>query len=128
MAKYYTKDGNCILSDIPPADGYTVEEWMSMHPPVMPQISLNEAQAFKRSAINTGFEAAITASLTMPSASTPPSAFAVYQAIEAWKTEDPDGYATLLAIHTTRRDELLAAVDAAETAEAVQAIVVSYAV
>lgn len=128
MAKYYTKDGNCILCDIKPADGYTVEEWMSMHPPVMPDISLAEARAFKRSAINAGFDAAITASLTMPSTSTPASAFAVYQAIEAWKVDDPEGYATLLAIHTARRDALLAAVEAAQTAEAVLAIVVSYAV
>ena len=60
--------------------------------------------------------------------STPASAFAVYQAIEAWKTEDPEGYSTLLAIHEARRDALLAAVDAATSVEAVQAITVSYAV
>lgn len=128
MAKYYTKDGNCILSDVKPADGYSVEEWQAVHPPVMPEASVREVREFKLVAINTGFEAAITASLTMPSASTPPSAFAVYQAIEAWKTDDPDGYATLLDIHTTRRDELLAAVEAATTVEAVQGIAVNYAV
>lgn len=89
---------------------------------------LYEAQATTRISINAGFDAAMTASLTMPSAHTPASAFAVYQAIEAWKAEDPEGYATLLAIHTARRDALLAAVAAAETAAAVQAIVVSYAV
>jgi hypothetical protein len=96
--------------------------------PVIVQPSLAEAQTSKRTAINAGFDTAMTASLTMPSASTPASAFAVYQAIEAWKAEDPEGYATLLGIHTARRDELLAAVDAAQTTDAVLAIVVNYAV
>lgn len=96
--------------------------------PIVAQRSLAEAQTSKRLTINAGFDAAMTASLTMPSASTPASAFAVYQAIETWKAEDPEGYAALWAIHTARRNELLAAVEAAKTAEAVAAIVVSYAV
>lgn len=100
----------------------------AFHAPVIALPSLSEAQTSKRMGINAGFDAAVTASLTMPSASTPASAFAVYQAIEVWKAEDAEGYATLLAIHTARRNELLAAVDAAQTAEAVEAIVVSYAV
>lgn len=89
---------------------------------------LSEAQAAKRTSINAGFDAAMTASLTMPSSSTPALAFEVAYAIYDWRTEDPDGYAALLAIHTARRNALLAAVEAAETAEAVQAIAVSYAV
>ena len=89
---------------------------------------LSEAQAVKRTSINAGFDAAMTASLTMPSSSTPALAFEVAYAIYDWRTEDPDGYAALLAIHTARRNALLAAVEAAETAEAVQAIAVSYAV
>ena len=89
---------------------------------------LVEVQAIKRREINAGFDSAMTASLTMPNASTPPSAFAVYQAIEAWKAEDPEEYSTLLAIHTARRTSLLAAVDAATSVEAVQAISVAYAV
>lgn len=91
-------------------------------------MSLVEAQASKRGEINAGFDAAMTASLTMPSASTPPSAFTIYQAIEAWKAEDLDGYNYMLAIHTARRDALLTAVAAADTADAVQAVAVSYAV
>lgn len=98
------------------------------HPIGMGLMSHSEAQAAKRATINAGYESAITASLTMPSATNPPSAFAIYQALEEWKAEDPEGFASLLAIHTARRDALLAAVDAAETAEAVQAIDVSYAV
>lgn len=89
---------------------------------------LVEVQAAKRVEINAGFETAITGSLTMPSASAPPSAFAVYQAIEVWKAEDPEGYSTLLAIHEARRASLLAAVDAATTIAEVQAISVTYAV
>lgn len=87
-----------------------------------------DVQTAKRQQINSGFDAAMTASLTMPSSSTPPLAFEVAYAIYDWRTEDPDGYAALLAIHTARRDQLLAAVDAAPTVEAVQAIAVSYAV
>lgn len=92
------------------------------------QPALVEVQAVKRQEINAGFDAAMAASLTMPSSSTPPSAFAVYQAIEKWKAEDQEEYANLLAIHTARRTSLLAAVDAANSVEAVQAITVSYAV
>lgn len=95
---------------------------------VPPSPSLLDAQAAKRMEINAGFDAAMTASMTMPSASTPPSAFAVYRAIETWKADDPDGFNALVAIHTERRDTMLAAVDVATTPEAVQAISVSYAV
>ena len=94
----------------------------------VPAPPLAEVHAAKRAEINAGFDVAMTASLTMPSASTPASAFAVYQAIEAWKAEDPEGYSTLLSIHEARRTALLAAVDAATSVEAVQAITVSYAV
>lgn len=87
-----------------------------------------EVLVSKRAAINAAFEAAITASLTMPSATMPPSAFAIFQAIEAWKTEDPEGFSLLLAIHTTRRDALLASVESAKSVEELQAITVSYAV
>lgn len=89
---------------------------------------LAEVQTAKRQQIHSGFDAAMTASLTMPSSSTPALAFEVAYAIYDWRTEDPDGYAALLAIHTARRTALLDAVDAAITVEAVQAIAVSYAV
>lgn len=91
-------------------------------------ISLTEAQATQRAVINAGFDSAMIASLTMPSTSTPPSAYAVYTVLEEWKTEYPEEFAALLAIHTARRDALLSAVEAAQTAEEVQAITVSYAV
>lgn len=93
-----------------------------------PLPTLAEAQNSKRASISAGFDAAMSASLTMPSVGTPPSSFEVASALYDWRTDDPEGYASLLAIHTARRTALLAAVDAAETAEAVQAVVVSYAV
>ncbi|NCB23786.1 MAG: phage tail protein [Deltaproteobacteria bacterium] len=93
-----------------------------------PLPKLSDAQTAKRLQINAGFDAAMTASLTMPSRNNPASAVELALAIEDFKTDDPAGWADLRAIHETRRDALLAAVDAAATVEAVQAIVVSYAV
>ena len=111
------------------AEGKTIAYNNGMLQLVMPPSpSLPDIQAAKRVEINAGFEAAITGSLTMPSATNPPSAFAYYQAVEEWKANDPDGLAYVFAIHSARRDTLLAAVDAATTPEAVQAITVSYAV
>ena len=97
-------------------------------PPVVALPSLAEAQTIKRTAINAGYSSAMAASLTMPSVGTPPSSFEVASALYDWRTDDPEGYASLLAIHTARRDTLLAALDAASTPEAVQAIAVNYAV
>lgn len=90
--------------------------------------TLTEAQAAMRRTINAGFNAAMSASITMPSAGSTPSTYEVATALYDWRTDDPEGYAALLAIHTARRDALLAAVDAATTIEAVQAVAVSYAV
>lgn len=91
-------------------------------------MTIAEAQTAKRAEIAAAFNSAMSASLTMPTADTPPSSFEVASALYDWRSEDPEGYASLLAIHTARRDELLAAVAAADTAAAVQAIAVSYAV
>ena len=93
-----------------------------------PQQPLAEAQAAKRASINAGFDAAMTASLTMPSRNNPASAVELALAIEDFKTDDPTGWADLRAIHEARRDALLSAVAAATSVEAVQAIAVSFAV
>lgn len=90
--------------------------------------TLAEVQAAKRAEIATAFDVAMSASITMPSTGAVPSVYEVATALYDWRTEDPEGYAALLAIHTARRNELLAAVETAETAEAVQAIAVNYAV
>lgn len=83
-------------------------------------------QAAKRAEINAGFDAALTASLTMPSVN--PSAVELTVAIGLFNAEDPIGLVDLCAIHEARRASLLAAVDAATTVAEVQAITVSYAV
>lgn len=90
--------------------------------------SLAESKAAKQAEISSAFNAAMSASLTMPSVGTPPSSFEVASALYDWRTDAPDAYADLLAIHVARRDALLAAVVGADSVEAVQAIVVSYAV
>jgi len=95
---------------------------------VPPSPSLSDVQAAKRAEINAGFDAALTASLTMPSRNTPPSAVELAIAAADFKIEDPEGLADIQAIHAARRDSLLAAVDAATSVEAVQAITVTYAV
>lgn len=100
------------------------EGWSATPPP--PELA--DVQAAKRQQINAGFDAAMTASLTMPSRNTPPSAVELALAIEDFKSDDPTGWVDLRAVHEARRDALLAAVDAATTPEAVQAITVSYAV
>ena len=91
-------------------------------------ITLEEARAAVRAVIQAGYEAALTAGLTMPSAQAPASALELALAIADWQAESPEDFADLRAIHTARRDELLAAVEAAESVEVVQTIEVSYAV
>lgn len=98
--------------------------WSDTPPPP----PLVEVKAAKQAEIASAFNAAMSASLTMPSVGTPPSSFEVASALYDWRTDDPEGYASLLAIHTARRDALLSAVGAATTPVEVQAITVSYAV
>lgn len=62
----------------------------------------------------------------MPTAS--PSATEVAVAAASLASVDPDGPDTLLALHTARRDELLAAVAAADSTAALADVAVSYAV
>ena len=93
-----------------------------------PPPSLADAQAAKRMEINSGFDAALAASLTMPSINTPPSAVEVAVGAAALAAVDADGPAYIMQTHSARRATLMAAVDAATTAEDVRAITVSYAV
>ena len=87
---------------------------------------LAEAKATKTAEIAAGYDAAVAASLTMPTAN--PTAQDVTIGAAAFAAEDAEGLAYVIQTHATRRDELMAAVDAATTPEAVQAIAVSYAV
>ena len=87
---------------------------------------LAEATVVKTVEISTGYDAAVAASLTMPTAN--PTEQDVTIGAAAFAAEDAEGLAYILQTHAARRDELLAAVAAATTAAKVQAIEVSYAV
>ena len=87
---------------------------------------LAEAKASKIAEIEAGYDAAVAASLTMPTAN--PTAQDITIGAAAFASEDAEGLAYVMQTHATRRDDLLAAVDAATTSDDVQALVVSYAV
>ena len=78
-----------------------------------PAKPLTVLKAEKEREIKEACDAAIVASLTMPTAS--PSTTEVAVAAASLASVDPDGPDTLLSLHTARRDELLAAIAAAES-------------
>ena len=86
--------------------------------------ALPDAKSAKQSEIQNGYDAPLAASLTMPAAS--PTAQDVSIGAALLAVEDAEGLAYVQALHSARRDDLLAAVEAAETVEAVQAVVVDY--
>lgn len=106
------------------AYGQLPEGWSA----TQPEPTLLDVQTAKRHEINAGFDAALTASLTMPSRTDPPSAVELAIAIVDFRVDDPTGLTDLQSIHEARRAALLAAVDAATTVAQVQSITVSYAV
>ena len=90
-----------------------------------PRRPLEEYKADKRREIIAGYTAALTATLTMP-AESPSAEVATGAALFA--ADDAVGLADVQTILIARRDELLAAVEAAQRRETVSAIVVSYPV
>ena len=91
-----------------------------------PEKPLSVLKTEKEREVKAACDAAIVASLTMPTAS--PSTTEVAVAAASLAGIDPDGPDTLLALHTARRDELLAAVAAADSTAALADVEVSYAV
>ena len=87
---------------------------------------LAAAQVAKQAEVQAGYDAAVAASLTMPTAN--PTEQDITIGAAAFAAEDAEGLAYIMQAHATRRDALLAAVEAADTAESVQAIEVGYAV
>ena len=87
---------------------------------------LAEARADKRAEVQAGYDAAVAASLTMPTAN--PTEQDITIGAAAFAAEDAEGLAYIMQAHAARRDALLTAVANADSAEAVQAITVSYAV
>lgn len=88
--------------------------------------ALPDARAAKTAEIQSGYDAALAASLTMPTET--PTAQDVSIGAALFAVDDAEGLAFVRQTHAARRDELLAAVAAAESLEAVQAVEVSYAV
>ena len=93
---------------------------------VRPEKPLSVVKEEKEREVRSACDAAIIASLTMPAAS--PSSTEVSVAAASLAAVDPDGPDTLLALHSARRDELLAAVDAATSRGELDALKISYAV
>ena len=91
-----------------------------------PERPLDEYKADKRREIIAGYTAALTATLTMPAES--PSAADVATGAALFAADDAVGLADVQTILTTRRDELLEAVETAQRRETVSEIVVSYPV
>jgi len=133
-------DGSYVINDgmyhVPNDLDFTplwtdVDAYAIAHPDQVtmePAISIDAVKDAKRAEINADFEAALIASLTMPSTSTPPSAIEVAVGAAGLAAVDADGPAYIMQTHSARRDELLSAVAAATTVVAVQDLVVSYAV
>ena len=88
--------------------------------------ALPDAKAAKTAEVLSGYDAALAASLTMPTET--PTAQDVSIGAALFAVDDAEGLAFVREPHAARRDELLAAVEAADTVEAVQAVEVSYAV
>lgn len=88
--------------------------------------ALPDAKEAKTAEILSGYDAALAASLTMPVDS--PTAQDVAVGAALFAVDDAEGLAFVRQTHAARRDELLAAVAAAESVEAVRAVEVSYAV
>ena len=88
--------------------------------------ALPAARETQRAAILSGYDAALAASLTMPTEN--PTAQDVAVGAALFAVDDAEGLAFVRETHAARRDELLAAVEAADTVEAVQVVEVSYAV
>lgn len=88
--------------------------------------ALPDAKAAKRNEIQDGYDAALAASLTMPASA--PTAQDVAVGAALFAADDAEGLLFVQECHAARRDELLAAVEAAGTVEAVRGIEVSYAV
>ena len=86
--------------------------------------ALPDAKEAKTAEVLSGYDAALAASLTMPAAMPTSQDVAVGAALFA--VDDAEGLAFVQERHAARRDELLAAVDAADSVEAVQAVDVSY--
>ena len=91
-----------------------------------PERPLDEYTADKRREIAAGYTAALTATLTMPAES--PSAAEVAAGAALFAADDAVGLADVQVILTSRRNELLTAVDAATNRETLEELIIDYPV
>ncbi len=91
-----------------------------------PERPLDEYKADKRREIAAGYTAALTATLTMPAES--PSAAEVAAGAALFAADDAVGLADVQVILTSRRNELLTAVDAATNRETLEELIIDYPV
>lgn len=91
-----------------------------------PERPLSECKADKRREVQAAYSAALTATLTMPAES--PSSAEVATGAALFAADDAVGLADVQAILTKRRDNLMAAVDAAPSREAVESVIIDYPV
>ena len=91
-----------------------------------PRRPLDEYKADKRREIAAGYTAALTATLTMPAES--PSAAEVATGAALFAADDAVGLADVHVILTSRRNELLTAVDAATNRETLEELIIDYPV
>lgn len=96
------------------------------HTLTRPEKPLSAAQTEKRVEIARGYDAALTAAITMPSDNPTPMTVAVETS--ALLAIDPDAVDSIRTVLDTRRVELLAEVDAARSVATVESIVVNYPV
>ena len=96
--------------------------WSDTPPPP----SLTDAKVSKAAAVRRAYDAALTATLTMPADN--PGGAELALAAQDFARDDPQGLADVRAILDARRAALLEAVEAARTVEEVQAVTVSYPV
>lgn len=135
----YVIDRNGLPCHVP-NEGEWADLWAEVHayalehpgevteeqPWTPPAPTLEDAQRARLDAVETAYQAALTATLTMPAASPSPAEIAL--AVQDFSTEDAEGLADVRAILVARRDELRAAVEAAVSVEEVDAITVNYPV
>lgn len=91
-----------------------------------PVWSLEEARNDRIQAINTAYDAALTATLTMP-AENPASAEIALAALD-FQAEDAEGLAYVRGLLADRRQELTQSVEIAQTAEEIEALKIDYPV
>ena len=90
------------------------------------RLPLDVAKERALAAVEHGYEAALVAAITMPLLE--PSAQTVAVETSALLAVDPDALDSIKAVLDLRRTALVAAVEAAETLDELQALVISYPV